>query len=160
MACQAVPCLHPGSKPANPGPPRRGTCALNRCATGPAPWLLLSYLQSWALGKMRSWTTPSALTHCGSVLERVSSCEAAHEHHAQWPQCSKCWAVTSLQSHSCTSKSSPFGLSRAPRAEEDLGLSRPVRTLGSEFLWACPILLLWQKISSGVLGTPKPAHHR
>ena len=23
MACQAVPCLHPGSEPVNPGPPKR-----------------------------------------------------------------------------------------------------------------------------------------
>uniref|UniRef100_A0A9L0SQ92 Beta-1,4-galactosyltransferase n=1 Tax=Equus caballus TaxID=9796 RepID=A0A9L0SQ92_HORSE len=35
--CQAVPCPHPGSEPANPGPPRSGTCELNRCATWPAP---------------------------------------------------------------------------------------------------------------------------
>ena len=34
MACQAVPCLHPGSEPVKPGLPRRGMCALNRCATG------------------------------------------------------------------------------------------------------------------------------
>ena len=32
MACQAVPCLHLGSKPANPGR-RSRTCALNCCAT-------------------------------------------------------------------------------------------------------------------------------
>ena len=37
MACQAVPCLHLGSEQANPGPPRSRTCALNCCATGPAP---------------------------------------------------------------------------------------------------------------------------
>ena len=37
MACQVVPCLHPGFELANPGPLRRGMCALNRCATGPAP---------------------------------------------------------------------------------------------------------------------------
>ena len=37
MACQAVPCPHLGSEPANPGPPRSGTCRINRCATGPAP---------------------------------------------------------------------------------------------------------------------------
>ena len=36
MACQAVPCLHPGSEPVNPGRQSR-TCALNRCASGPAP---------------------------------------------------------------------------------------------------------------------------
>nr|XP_044618140.1 uncharacterized protein LOC106836618 isoform X4 [Equus asinus] len=35
--CQAVPCPHPGSEPANPGLPRSGTCELNRCTTGPAP---------------------------------------------------------------------------------------------------------------------------
>ena len=35
--CQAVPCQHPGSEPANPGPLRCRTCELNRCATGPAP---------------------------------------------------------------------------------------------------------------------------
>ena len=32
MACQAVPCLHPGSKPANPGPLRSKMCKL-RCTT-------------------------------------------------------------------------------------------------------------------------------
>ncbi|XP_070466703.1 GPN-loop GTPase 2 isoform X1 [Equus przewalskii] len=37
MACQAVPRPHPGSKPANPGPPRSGMCELNHCTTGPAP---------------------------------------------------------------------------------------------------------------------------
>ena len=37
MACQAVPCLHPGSEPANPGPPRSGMCVLNRFATWLAP---------------------------------------------------------------------------------------------------------------------------
>ena len=39
MACQAVPCPHPGSEPANPGPPRSGTCELNHCATKLAPHL-------------------------------------------------------------------------------------------------------------------------
>ena len=33
---QAVPCLHPGSEPANPRQLRSRTCALNHCATGPA----------------------------------------------------------------------------------------------------------------------------
>ena len=37
MLCQAVPCPHPGSEPANPGTPRSGTWALNHCATGVAP---------------------------------------------------------------------------------------------------------------------------
>ena len=37
MACQAVPCPHPGSEPMNPGPPRIRTCELNCCATGLAP---------------------------------------------------------------------------------------------------------------------------
>ena len=37
MACQAVPCPHPGSEPANPRPRRCGTCELNCCATGPGP---------------------------------------------------------------------------------------------------------------------------
>ena len=37
MACQSVPRLHLGSEPANPGPPRSGTCKLNCCATGLAP---------------------------------------------------------------------------------------------------------------------------
>ena len=37
MVCQAVPCVHPGSELANPRPMRSGTCALNLCATGPAP---------------------------------------------------------------------------------------------------------------------------
>ena len=37
MACQAVPCPHLRSEPANPGPPRSGTSALNHCATGPGP---------------------------------------------------------------------------------------------------------------------------
>ena len=32
MACQAVPCLHPGSKPATPGH-QSGMCELNRCTT-------------------------------------------------------------------------------------------------------------------------------
>ena len=32
--CQAVPCPHPASRPANPGPPRRGAWELNRCAPG------------------------------------------------------------------------------------------------------------------------------
>ena len=36
MVCQAVPCPHPGSEPANPGPPRSGTCVLNHCTTRPA----------------------------------------------------------------------------------------------------------------------------
>ena len=36
MACQVVPCWHPGSEPANPGPLRSWTCKLNHCATGPA----------------------------------------------------------------------------------------------------------------------------
>ena len=35
--CEAVACLHPGSEPVNPRPPRSRTCELNRCATGPAP---------------------------------------------------------------------------------------------------------------------------
>ena len=39
MAFQAVPCPHPGSKLANPGPLRSRTCELNRCATRPAPRL-------------------------------------------------------------------------------------------------------------------------
>ena len=30
---QAVPCLHLGSEPVNPGLPRSGMCAFNRCAT-------------------------------------------------------------------------------------------------------------------------------
>ena len=37
MACQAVPCPHQGSEPANPGLRRSGTCKLNHCTTGPAP---------------------------------------------------------------------------------------------------------------------------
>ena len=37
MACQAVPCLHPGSELVNPVPLRSRTCDLNCCATGPAP---------------------------------------------------------------------------------------------------------------------------
>ena len=37
MACQVVPCPHPGSEPANPRPLRSGTCELNRCAIRPAP---------------------------------------------------------------------------------------------------------------------------
>ena len=37
MACQAVPCLHLWSEPTNPGLLRSRTCALNHCATGPAP---------------------------------------------------------------------------------------------------------------------------
>ena len=37
MACQVVPCMHPGSQLANPGLLRSGTCALNRCSTRPAP---------------------------------------------------------------------------------------------------------------------------
>uniref|UniRef100_F6X2P5 Signal peptidase complex catalytic subunit SEC11 n=1 Tax=Equus caballus TaxID=9796 RepID=F6X2P5_HORSE len=36
MACQVVPCPHPGSELANPGLPRSGTCELNCCATRPA----------------------------------------------------------------------------------------------------------------------------
>ena len=36
MACQAVPCPHPGSELANPGPQRSRTRTLNRCTTGPA----------------------------------------------------------------------------------------------------------------------------
>ena len=32
-----VPCLHPGSGPANPGPWRSRMCELNCCATRPAP---------------------------------------------------------------------------------------------------------------------------
>ena len=36
-SCRAVPCPHPGSEPANPGPLRSRTCELNRCATRPAP---------------------------------------------------------------------------------------------------------------------------
>ena len=36
MACQAVPCAHPGSELGNPGH-RSRTCELNCCATGPAP---------------------------------------------------------------------------------------------------------------------------
>ena len=36
MACQAVPCPHQGSKPANPCRWSR-TCTLNHCATRPAP---------------------------------------------------------------------------------------------------------------------------
>ena len=43
MVCQVVPCLHPGSEPANPGPPRGGMCILNRCATGLAPHDIFSY---------------------------------------------------------------------------------------------------------------------
>ena len=39
MACQAVPCLHPGSEPVNPGPRRSGMCKLNHCATRLAPEL-------------------------------------------------------------------------------------------------------------------------
>ena len=39
MACQAVPRVHRGSEPANPGPLRSGPCELNRCATRPAPRL-------------------------------------------------------------------------------------------------------------------------
>ena len=35
-ACQAVPCPHPGSEPANPRPPRSGMCELNLCTTRPA----------------------------------------------------------------------------------------------------------------------------
>ena len=38
MVCQAVPCPHPGSEPVNPALPRSGTCELNRCSTGPAPF--------------------------------------------------------------------------------------------------------------------------
>ena len=36
MACQAVPCPHPGSEPRTPGS-WRGMCELNCCATGQAP---------------------------------------------------------------------------------------------------------------------------
>ena len=36
MVCQAVPCMHPGSKLVNSGG-QSGMCALNRCATGLAP---------------------------------------------------------------------------------------------------------------------------
>ena len=44
------------------------------------------------------------------------------------------WAERRPQSHCCASDPFPFGLSGAPRAEEDPGLSEPVQTLGSEFL--------------------------
>ena len=36
MACQAVPCPHPGFELVNPRPLRSRTCALNCCTTGPA----------------------------------------------------------------------------------------------------------------------------
>uniref|UniRef100_A0A9L0SH60 PRELI domain containing 2 n=1 Tax=Equus caballus TaxID=9796 RepID=A0A9L0SH60_HORSE len=45
--CQAVPYLHPGSEPANPGLPRSGTCELNRCVTGPAPWHFIFIVNVW-----------------------------------------------------------------------------------------------------------------
>ena len=41
MAGQAVPCPHPGSQL-----PRRGTCELNCCATGPASKITFSYQTS------------------------------------------------------------------------------------------------------------------
>ena len=43
--CQAVPCLHPGSEPAKPRLARSRTCALNHCATGLAPLLLILILK-------------------------------------------------------------------------------------------------------------------
>ena len=43
MACQAVPCPHPGSEPVNPRPLRSRTCTLNRCATGLAQLYVLKY---------------------------------------------------------------------------------------------------------------------
>ena len=46
MACQAVPCPHPGSKPANPRANRSGTCALHCGATSPAPY---SFFLSWQI---------------------------------------------------------------------------------------------------------------
>ena len=50
MACQVVPCLHPGSKPENPGR-QSGTCELNCCTTRPAPLSFLSVCEEdcpWA----------------------------------------------------------------------------------------------------------------
>ena len=41
MACQAVPCPHPGFEPVNLRPPRSRTCELNRCATRPNPIYLV-----------------------------------------------------------------------------------------------------------------------
>ena len=46
VACQAVPCLHPGSEPVNPGPPRSRTWELNPCATVPAPTYFLKHIAS------------------------------------------------------------------------------------------------------------------
>ena len=82
MACQAVPCLHPGSEPANPGLPRSGTCELNRYATGPAPhWSFLKCknIVPWKSGWMSSWlrqlcrclsrSQPSCFDLAGNELE-------------------------------------------------------------------------------------------
>ena len=45
MACHAVPCPYPGSKRANPRPPK-WNCELNHCTTGPAPCSLIK-AQGW-----------------------------------------------------------------------------------------------------------------
>ena len=50
MACEAVPCPHWGSAPANPGPQRSEMCKVNLCATWLAPTHILTYffrLLSW-----------------------------------------------------------------------------------------------------------------
>ena len=76
MACQAEPCPHLGSKPVNPRPLRSGTCAVNCCATGLAPWPVLPPCRAEAPGRLApgglsqmTWDMHTAvLTQCASPV--------------------------------------------------------------------------------------------
>ena len=61
MACQAVPCLHLGSEPANPKPPKWNVHTQPLCHwAGPSAWALMhrtgtTLLCSWYLWLMVGW---------------------------------------------------------------------------------------------------------
>ena len=68
MACEVLPCPHLGSEPANPRPLRCGTCELNRCATGPAPWFLSEKFLVWVVNIFSYWKIRGSLISCGQNL--------------------------------------------------------------------------------------------
>uniref|UniRef100_A0A9L0K9T7 Uncharacterized protein n=2 Tax=Equus asinus TaxID=9793 RepID=A0A9L0K9T7_EQUAS len=88
MACQAVPCPHLGSKPANSGLPRSRTCESNHCTTGPAPiitvfnFMLMSRLLTAELNEQMK-------RH--PVVESVLKPSFPEEENSLWKEAEKTW---------------------------------------------------------------------
>ena len=74
MTCQALPCPHQGSEPANLRPLRSRMCELNCCATGPAPKLPFFNLQVWDGMAIKNLMTHSTVwCSCSDLYQGASS---------------------------------------------------------------------------------------